>query len=206
MFINSLLRIAIAVLCLVFVIGSAGVWAQEPDGSLQQLSNAMALKKGEKIWLVDSSGQTIKGEVDRLSPERLDLMKDGEICSFSDKDIRQISWKKPDSILNGFLIGFGVGFGVTLPFNLAYANNEGSDKEGVAVAASALWGLIGGAAGMLVDNSIHGKHTMRFHPQSSFSWRVRPFYGLPSRSRSLPNGFPLAAGDSSKGLQVTLQF
>jgi hypothetical protein len=114
--IGRLLRVyAFEVLCAVFLLGAAGVQAQEPATSLDQLNLLMGT--GDKITLVESSGNKIKGKVNRLAPDGLDLNVSGHVQTFQGKDIRQITRTKPDSVLNGFLIGAAIGFGATLPIN-----------------------------------------------------------------------------------------
>jgi len=160
-----------AVLCVVLALVSAGVWAQEPATSFDQLN--LLLEKGDKITLVDPSGNKIAGRISRLAPDGLDLNVSGKAQTFSENNIRQITREKPDSPLNGFLIGAGIGFGATLPINLWIAD---SDEKGVAVFASALWGLIGGGIGALVDAFIHEKQLVYSRPKSNVSWNISPFY------------------------------
>jgi hypothetical protein len=93
------------------------------------------------------------------------------IVPYSEKNIRQITREKPDSPLIGFLIGVGIGFGATLPINLKIAD---SHETGLAVAASAIWGLIGGGIGALVDAFIHEKQLVYFHSKSNVSWSISP--------------------------------
>ena len=191
-----------------FILGSGWVLAQEPATSLDQLN--VLLKAGDKVTLLDLSGHSITGRIERISPDALDLRVKDKVQSFAEKDLRQITQKKQDSVLNGILIGAAVGFGATLPVNLGIADES---EKGVAVAASALWGLIGGGIGALVDVSITQKQMVYFRPRNSVSWSVRPFYSnSPSRFQktaagaSLPYAQRNIGNDPSKGLAVTVRF
>jgi hypothetical protein len=182
--------------------------AQEPATSLDQLK--LLLEAGNKVTLVDLSGNSSKGRIERIAPDALDLKVKDKVLTFTEKDIRQITQKKQDSVLNGILIGAAVGFGATLPFNLAIADES---ETGLACALSALWGLIGGGIGALVDVSITQKQMVYFRPRNSVSWSVRPFYSnSPSRFQKTGAGalLPYAqrnlGNDPSKGLAVTVWF
>jgi hypothetical protein len=190
---------------LAFFIFGTVAYAQEPARSLDQLK--LVLAKGDKIALVDSSGKSIKGNVTRFDSEGLDLRTGGKIQTFSSSDIQQITRKKADSPLNGILTGAGIGFGVTLPFNLILAGS-GDISNGMALASSGLWGLIGGGIGALIDAAVHEKQLVYARPKRGVSWSVHPFYGdRPIRMNSLAGErLQGSSHDFSKGLQVTLQF
>jgi hypothetical protein len=195
-------------LCVLLVVGSAGLLAQEPATSFDQLHLVMG--KGDKVTLVDASGNKITGRIDRIAPNALDLKVGAKVQTFSENDIRQITENKPDSPLNGFLIGAGIGFGATLPVNFAIADR---DETGLAVYASALWGLIGGGIGALVDACIHEKHSVYFRTRSNVSWTISPFYSELSTKTQKPGtraflaDLPPNTGvQSSKGFRVTLRF
>jgi len=188
-------------------LGTPGVHAQEPATSLDQLN--LILGNGDKITLVDSSGQKVTARVNRLGPDGLDLNVSDKVRTFTENEIRQITRGKSDSPLNGFLIGAGTGFGLTLPLNLALVND---DEKGAAVAASALWGLIGGGIGALVDACVHGEQLVYFRPRSNVSWSISPFsgplYKSPRRGiqASWVDSSPGTGANSSTGLRVTVRF
>jgi hypothetical protein len=194
-------------LCTVLILGSPKVWAQEPATSIDQLN--LILGKGDKVALVDLSGDKIAGRVVRLGPNELDLNVNNTIRTFTENDIRQITRSRPDSPLNGFLIGAGTGFVLTLPLNLAFA---GHDEKGVAVAASTIWGLIGGGMGALVDACVHGEQLVYFRPRTTVSWSISPASDMPARfAKPAIRAFPSdlssnAEAKPSKGVLVTVRF
>jgi hypothetical protein len=197
-----------SVFLMLFILGSGWVLAQEPATALDQLK--ILLKTGDKVTLMDLSGQSITGRIERISPDALDLRVKDKVQTFAEKDLRQITQKKQDSIFNGLLIGAAVGFGATLPVYLSLAED---DEKGLAVAASALWGLIGSGIGALVDASVTQKQLIYFRPRNKVSWSVRPFYfNSPSRFQNLGTGafVPYSQRnmgvDPSKGLAVTVRF
>jgi len=151
----------------------------------------------------------MKGRIERIDSDGLDVNVKGALHSFKEDDLRQITRRKPDSVLNGILIGAGVGFGVTLPLNLAIADRN---EKGLAVAAAGLWGLIGAGIGAIVDLSIEEKQMVYFRPKSDISWSINPIYGnSPSRVRmiggqSFQPSQPGNGVDPTKGLALTVRF
>jgi hypothetical protein len=197
-----------SVFLMLFILGSGWALAQEPATSLDQLK--ILLKTGDKVTLMDLSGHSITGRIERIGPDALDLRVKDKVQTFAEKDLGQITQKKQDSALNGILIGAAVGFGAALPINLGIADES---EKGVAVAASALWGLIGGGIGALVDASVTQKQLVYFRPRSSVSWSIRPFYSnSPSQfqktgaSALMPYAQRNTGNDPSKGLAVTVRF
>ncbi len=193
-----------AVFCALLVLGSGGVLAQEPATSLDALK--LLIGKGDKITLVGPSGKSTTGRIERIASDAIEMTVSGRIQAFAEKDIRQITQKKHDSVLNGILIGAGVGFGATLPLNLGLADHG---EKGLAVAAAGLWGLIGGGIGAIVDASITQKQMIYFHPRSSFTWSVRPVFSIfqkPAADAFLPKSQGYTGLDPSKGIAVTVRF
>lgn len=194
-------------LMILALLASARAFAQEPATSLDQLK--LLLEKGDKITVVDSSGKSIKGRIERIAPDALDVKADGEIRSFTENNLRHITRRKADSALNGTLIGAGVGFGATLPFFLAVAER---DEKGIAVAAAGIWGLVGAGIGALIDVAVQEKQMVYFRPKSSASWSLSPIYrnsafriqptGGPAFQPSQPNN----GVDTTKGLALTIRF
>ena len=197
-----------SVLLVFLIFGSISLLAQEPADSFDQLH--LLLGQGDKVTVVDMSGNTIKGRVERVEPNALDVRVKDEVRSFRENDVRQINQKRHDSVLNGILIGAGIGFAGTLPINLGIAED---DEKGLAVAASALWGLIGGCIGGLVDFSVTQKQLVYFRPKKSISWSIRPFYSNSTSQfpKSRMGAFLLSSrqymgNDPSRGIALTLRF
>ena len=180
---------------------SRDVPAQEPATAFDQLN--LIVKEGDKVTVTGPSGDRITGRVNSLASNGLELKTGAGVRSFSDNDIRQITRKKPDSPLNGFLIGFAAGFGATLPVNLGIADD---DETGMALAASAIWGLIGGGIGALVDACVQEKQLVYQRPNRSFSWGIRPFYSHETWPALSPDSPPFAQPQSAKGLRLTIRF
>jgi hypothetical protein len=195
-------------LCAMMMTGFSVIWAQEPATSLDHLN--LVLAQGDKITLIDASGNKITGRFNRLLPDGLDLNVNNTVRTFAEREIRQITRNKQDSPLNGFLIGAGVGFGSTLPLNLSLANHN---EKGLAVAASAIWGLIGGGIGALVDACVHGEQLIYFRPRDKVTWDIRPLYFDLYHQRN-KQGFSVIShgiasdvtSGSAKGVQVSVRF
>jgi hypothetical protein len=189
-----------------FTFGSGWALAQEPTVSLDQLK--LLLGEGDKVTLVDTSGNGTKGRIERIASDSLAIRVGDEVRSFAEKDIRQISRKRQDAIWNGILIGAGVGFGASLPLYLGFAED---DETGLAFGASALWGLIGAGIGAVVDASVTQKQLVYFRPGSKISWSVRPFYSKSPLTKAgtgafIPYPTRLSGDDPSKGLAVNVRF
>ena len=170
----------------------------------------LILEKGDKMTLVDSSGKSTTGRIERMAPDAIDVRVEGTVRTFAEKDIRQITRTKPDSPLNGVLIGAAVGFGATLPINLGVA---GRNEKDLAVAASAVWGLIGSGIGAVVDACVHQKQMIYFRPKTNISWSVRPFYSKTTsqlqKSRAdafLPVSQRYTGVDTSTGFALIVRF
>jgi hypothetical protein len=132
------------------------------------------------------------------------------VRTFKEEDIHRITQRKHDPVWNGILIGAAVGFGSTLPVNLAIAERGEND---IALAASALWGLIGGGIGALVDASVTQKRLVYFRPRRSISWSIYPCVsGSASRLEASAIGAsrrfsPASPGkDPSKGIAIAVRF
>jgi hypothetical protein len=192
----------LSVFCTLLILGCGGVLAQQPASSLDELK--LLLGKGDKVTLVDPSGKSTTGRIERIAPDAVEMNISGRVQAFTEKDIRQITQRKQDSVLNGILIGAGVGFGATLPFNLAIADRN---EKGLAVAASALWGLIGGGIGAIVDVCVTQKQLIYFRPRSNASLSIRPFYSRfqkQTAGTSLPNSPRYTVVDPCEGIGIAV--
>jgi hypothetical protein len=205
--IDRYFRVRIYAICTLVVFVSGTLIAQEAATSLEDLK--FVVGKGDKVTLVDASGKKISGRVERVAPNTLEIKTGGTLQSFSERDVRQITRQKPDSPWNGVAIGAGVGFGATLPLFLVASEGE----RGWAVAGAAVWGLIGGGIGALVDAAVHEKQTVYVQPRSRASFSISPFYSNSSLrlqtfgARALQSGWQQNGGtDPSKGIAVTLHF
>ncbi len=194
----------VAIFCAFLVLGSIGVLAQEPATSLDELK--LLVGKGDKVTLVDLSGKSIAGRIERIAPDTVEMMVGDIVHAYAEKDIRQINQRKRDSILNGLVIGAAVGFGATLPVNLAIA---GSDDKNTAVAASAFWGLIGGGIGAIVDACLAQNRTIYFRPRSKVSLSIHPMgsrFQKPAHAALLSSFRPYTRIDPSRGIVVAIRF
>jgi len=189
------------------LLSSAGAFAQEPATSLDQLK--LTLEKGDKVTVVDSSGRSIKGRIENIAPDALDVTAEGKLRSFRVDDLSRITRRKADSVLNGTLIGAGVGFGASLPLFLALAEH---DEKGWAVGYAGMWGLIGAGIGAIVDVAVREKQTVYFRPKSRISWDISPIYGSstfrvrPTGGQSFQPFQPNNGVNPSKGLALTVRF
>jgi hypothetical protein len=190
--------------CAFLILSSGCLLAQEPATSLDELK--LIVGNGDRVTLMDPSGKSTSGQIEQIAPDAIKLSVGGKSVAFAEKDIRQITRRKQDSVWNGLAIGAGVGFGATLPLYLSLA---GRNEKGLAVAASGLWGLIGGGIGAVVDACVTQKQMIYFRPKSKVSWSIRPLYQesqKPAAAVSMPYSQQYGGVDPSKGIAVTVRF
>lgn len=140
---------------LILVAGTAE--AQELAGTFDQLR--VLVKPGDKLTVIDGSGQRVEGKVSSLSGSALGLTVSGKTRQFLNTDIDTIEKRGSDSLRNGALTGFAIGglIGAAGMIGLA----EGTDHVVAYVAVGALmYGGIGAGIGTGIDALIEGRRVI----------------------------------------------
>jgi hypothetical protein len=168
------------VLALVLLLAPVQARAQLIATSFEELPTA--LQQGERIQVITTSGDTLKGDVLDVSSSALELRirtpgPEGRAPAAAqqrvlENDVREIRREHRDSIWNGTLIGLAA---VAFPGALTIANGLDSAHGGYAVdaglvAAGIVMLGIGAGIGAAVDASIHRRTTVYFRlpvPRSS---------------------------------------
>src|SRR6188472_108559 len=129
----------LAVALLGGVVGHAR--AQELAGTFDQLRVLIA--PGQRITVIDASGQRLKGEVVTLSATSLRLSVAGVTRELAERDVDQIRQRRADSLANGAKIGLYVGGALGGLAAIALVTSEDGDEWGYALAGAALYAGLG---------------------------------------------------------------
>ena len=140
-----------------------------PSRALAQIPRVTLpdMEIGQRIWVSNSQGMEVRGELIKLSPDTLEIATATGPRQIATADVWTIMEK--DSNRNGFLIGAGVGlFSVLLMMGATEGGNAtasaGGTAEGVAIGA-ALYGGIGA----VIDSAIDGRQLIYRRAESSTS-------------------------------------
>ena len=107
------------------ILASAGqLEAQELAATFDQLR--VLVKAGDRIRVVDTSGQETRGTIADIGAASLTLEFDRTRRAFTEPDISTIHQRRSDSLANGALWGFGIGAGLGLFGGIALAGADGS--------------------------------------------------------------------------------
>ena len=131
--------------------GATRVHAQGVASSFDQLS--VLVKPGDKIGIVDITGQETEGRIGTLSRDELTLVTKTGVRQLGEGDVAQIRQRRSDSLQNGAIIGAaaGAGYGLAMLAFLASTDDGGGPIPiGVVTSLVTLTG-IGAAAGAGID-------------------------------------------------------
>ena len=146
-----------------------GVSAQPMATSFADLHTI--LREGETIFVTDTSGHRIKGEVAKVSPSLLMLLAPG-VRTFAATSVSEIH--RTDSVKNGALIGLIIGAGVGIA-GIAAMCADGPDC-GPSLAFGAITTGIGAAGGAGIDALVGmGGRVLYRSPQGTGRVRFSPF-------------------------------
>ncbi len=176
--------------------------AQTAAEPFEQLK--LVLDKGDKIILEDFQGNQVSGKINRMSSGSIELRANGKTETYSADRVSRITWKKPDSPLNGYLIGFAAGFAPMLPAYMALLDE---DERGLAVVGALLWGLMGGGIGALVDAAIQKEKVVFEGSKKRVSWSLQPIFSEKTYRENSPLGkaLPTCEG-AARGLRIAIRF
>jgi hypothetical protein len=143
---------------LILVSGGNLILAQESVPSLDELEKELSI--GERVRIIDKSGNIIKGKIEEISPESL-LLKGRKSNQLNRgrfdlpvNSIRVIQKKRKDPWWNGFLIGAGAG----VVGGLILAKMQCTDDSECSAIARVIFipagTAIGMATGALIDRAV----------------------------------------------------
>jgi hypothetical protein len=169
------------------ILVAATAEAQELAGTVDQLR--VLVKPGDKLTVVDDSGQRVEGKVSSLSASALSLTVSGATRQFLSTEVNSIEKRGPDSLKNGALIGLAIGAGIGAAGMIALAAT--ADDPGPFIAVGVLmYGGIGAGIGTGFDALIEGR---------------RVIYAKSGSAGSTVTVAPMFTG-SRKGVRVSLRF
>ena len=159
---------AIATLAVFVILTSAGqAEAQELAGTFDQLR--VLVETGDRIRVVDASGQDIRGTIAAIGAASLTLEAGGTRRDFAERDITTIHQRRPDSLANGALWGLAAGTALGLYGGIALSSTGSS---GVIIPIfTLLYGEIGAGIGTGLDALVSAERVI-YAPQMVLSFSL----------------------------------
>ena len=172
----------IAALVVVALLTLAGhVEAQELAGTFDQLR--VLVETGDRIRVVDTSGQDIRGTIAAIGSASLTLDSGGTRRDLAERDIATIHQRRPDSVANGALWGFGVGAGLGLFGGLALSGADGSSAAIIPL-ITLMYGGLGAGVGAGVDALLSAERVI-YARRTTASVRLDPIFSHRNRAIGL---------------------
>ena len=135
---------------LILLFGGTLTLAQESVFSFEELEKEISI--GERVRVIDRSGNIIEGKVETISPDSLTLK--GRKAKLPADSIRLLQKKRKDPWWNGFLIGGGAGALGGLLLSKTQCSND-SECSAIATVVFVPAGMaIGMATGALIDRAV----------------------------------------------------
>jgi len=172
---------AIAALAVFAILTSASQGgAQELAGTFDQLR--VLVKTGDRIRVIDTAGQDIRGTIADIGSSSLAIVSDGTRRDLAERDIATIHQRRSDSLANGALWGFATGAGLGLFGGIALSST--SENSGVIVPIFALlYGGIGAGIGTGLDAMFSAERVI--YARRTTSARLRPIVSYRKRTIGL---------------------
>ena len=153
---------ALIVLLTLAVFEPFEIYAQQA-GSFEQLQ--LLVKPGDRVSVIDTSGQSTKGSIAELSKSTMRLLVNGATRTFSEPEILEIK-RRGDSLSNGAKNGALVGAGTaTLGVLAVLSQNRGARAVALSGLVVGTHVAIGTGIGVGIDAMIRRDHTI-FRPGS----------------------------------------
>jgi hypothetical protein len=152
------------------------VEAQRIASSFDQL--AVLVKPGDKVRVVDMTGQESDGRIEKLSRDALTLVTPVGSRHLREVDVAQIRQRRDDSVKNGAIIGAAAGAAYLLTAMALLRDSDGGDViMHTAVAGGVLFAGMGAAAGAGIDALIARRQVIYRNPSGQNSVGVSPLVG-----------------------------
>jgi hypothetical protein len=170
-----------AVLVVFAILTSAGhAEAQELAGTFDQLR--VLVKAGDRIRVMDTSGQEIRGTIADIGSASLTIVYDGTRRDLAERDINTIHQRRPDSLANGALWGLAIGGGLGLLGGLALSGADGSSAAIIPV-ITLVYGGIGAGVGAGLDALLSAERVI--YARRTTSARLSPIVSYRKRTIGL---------------------
>ena len=141
--------------------------------SFEQLQVLVSV--GNKVKVIDSQGNRVKGRIDAISNSRLILNVNGTQRTLDERNVGEVRRRGGDSLANGAWWGFGVGAATgTLGYAALCATESCSGGE---IAIIPVYGALGAGIGVGVDALIRGERAVYRAPAGRVALSVMPIFG-----------------------------
>ncbi len=169
-------HLTIGLVCVLLCAGGTSVHAQEIASSFEQL--AVLVKPGDKITLVDVTGQETNGRIGKLSADALILVTSAGSRQLGEVDVAAITQRRDDSLKNGAIIGAVAGAAYYATAAALFAGiDEGEVIIHTAIAGGVLFAGLGAAAGVGIDALISSRQVIYQKPAGRSTVSVSPMFG-----------------------------
>jgi hypothetical protein len=149
-------------------LGNAAAQTTGNSVSSAMLDVKARVPAGEVVDVTDNRGGTIKGRLDGVTGDAIELIVNGEPRTVAAGQVKRIQWRQRDSWLTGALVGAGIG---AIP-GIYYLVTDPNECAGLCPEEYALIG-IGALVGGLVDWAIKKKVTVYERPaEGGVSWNL----------------------------------
>jgi hypothetical protein len=157
--------------------GPTRVEAQDVASSFDQLS--VLVKPGDKVTVVDGTGNKTDGRIGALSRERLTLVTPAGPREFGEVDVAMIRQRRDDSLKNGAIIGAvaGTAYYITLAAIFSRYSDGGDMIVSTAVIGGVMFAGLGAAAGVGIDALITRRQVIYRKAPGEKTVSVSPLLG-----------------------------
>jgi hypothetical protein len=157
--------------------GATRVDAQDVASSFDQL--AVLVKPGDKVTVVDGTGNKTDGRIGALSRERLTLVTPAGPRELGEADVAVVRQRRDDSLKNGAIIGAvaGTAYYITMAAIFSRYSDGGDIIVSTAVTGGVLFAAMGAAAGAGVDALITRRQVIYRKAPSDKRVSVSPLIG-----------------------------
>ena len=150
------------------------------------------LKPGSTVFVTREAGERTKARVQGFDADlhTLFLTADGTSFGMTEDEVRQLSVREQDSLVNGAVIGACVGGGLFVIAGIACALVDGCGAASETFAAAAVFGGIGAGIGVGIDAMVKTERLVYVSPvRGGFSVGLAP-----------------VVSSTGKGVRVVLRF
>jgi len=120
---------------------------------------------GDKIDVAEPDGGKLAGTVERMSSTSISIRSGGKRYELRSNDVKSITQRMPDSLVNGTMWGMLTGAGLALGGTATQAGHLGyGSRRGDYLVSAAIGGGIGAGAGAVIDALHKGKKVVYARP------------------------------------------
>ena len=160
------------------------VEAQRIASSFDQL--AVLVKPGDKVRVVDITGQESEGRIEKLSRDALTLVTQAGSRDLREVDVAQIRQRRDDSVKNGAIIGAVAGTAYFLTMAALLGDSDGGEViMSTAVVGGVLCAGLGAAAGAGIDALFRRRQVIYRNPSGENRVIVSLLFGYGRRGAAV---------------------